>query len=397
MQTSTEITTMPLISALGLRRHDHPVPFPLNAERASLWFNARAAIWQGVHHLGLQPGSRVLVPAYCCGSELGVLLKCGLVPEFYRLRPDLTPDFDHLDVLCRTPAAALYIIHYFGFPHPMGSILTFAREHGLLMLEDNALGLYSCDDDGRPLGSFGEFAVFSFPKSLPLPDGGALVVNAPTVAGSAIPNGQEPAFLPVAGKMKYLIEQAVRWRHPRVANLAEVTIIDPVVTWMKWAAGIEKPPTEGHAAFQAKAELKPQRTAWKMSGLARRLMQCVDHTAVTAARRRNFQALLDGFEKTRGPAPLFRRLPPGCCPLFFPVVTKARAALRAFLAERGIGAQPIWGDHHDAVPHSSFPFETKLKDTVLGLPVHQDLNDTDMARIVQAVDDWSTSSFAATG
>src|SRR6267378_6294329 len=46
--------------------------------RHQLYYLARNAIWHGIKALGLKEGDEVLVPAYCHGVELDVLLARGL-------------------------------------------------------------------------------------------------------------------------------------------------------------------------------------------------------------------------------------------------------------------------------------------------------------------------------
>ena len=138
-----------------------PDPAPLDQGDVSFWYNGRAAIYQGVRCLGLRPGDRILVPAYTCGAEVSALLAAKLELDYYRQRPDLAPDLDHLDQLCRRPARALYVIHYFGRSQPLDSLLAFARERELLVIEDCAHALYSAEKTGTPLGTRGEISVFS--------------------------------------------------------------------------------------------------------------------------------------------------------------------------------------------------------------------------------------------
>ncbi len=51
-----------------------------------------------------------------------------------------------------------------------------AERHGLPLIEDCALSLLSSDGD-RPLGTTGDVGIFCLYKTLPVPNGGALVVN----------------------------------------------------------------------------------------------------------------------------------------------------------------------------------------------------------------------------
>src|SRR5207245_6549749 len=70
----------------------------------------------------------------------------------------------------------LYLIHYVGFPGPVQELSVACRARRLLLIEDCAQALLSnCAE--RPLGSFGDVAIFSIRKTLPVPDGGALVAG----------------------------------------------------------------------------------------------------------------------------------------------------------------------------------------------------------------------------
>lgn len=77
---------------------------------------------------------------------------------------------------------AIVVIHEFGYPHPgLRELLALARERGIPLIEDCAHSLDSTLD-GAPLGSFGDFAIFSLSKVAPVAAGGVLVVTADSSA-----------------------------------------------------------------------------------------------------------------------------------------------------------------------------------------------------------------------
>jgi hypothetical protein len=119
----------PLTRGWSWRPRAAPWPDP---RRSAFTFNARAALYLGVRLLGLRPGDAVLVPAYCCGAELGSLLHAGLRQVFYRVGPDLVPDLEHLDRQRDPSTRAILVIHYFGRPQPMQPLRELARRRGLL-------------------------------------------------------------------------------------------------------------------------------------------------------------------------------------------------------------------------------------------------------------------------
>lgn len=137
--------------------------------------SGRTAIALVVEALGLAPGDEVLVPAYNCGTEVDALLASGLRLRFVDcdarglLRPEA------LLASVSEGTRALYVIHPFGWPQPLNEIDEWRRAAGLRLIEDCALSLFSRYPDGAAIGSVGDVAIYSLPKSLPSGDGGLLV------------------------------------------------------------------------------------------------------------------------------------------------------------------------------------------------------------------------------
>ncbi len=109
----------------------------------------------------------------------------------------------------------------------MQALREFKQNHHISLIEDNAHGLYSKDSCGNSLGSLGDIAIFSFTKSLPTTDGGALVVN--NVCGiEPRTNGDIPDFFPIIkkfiGKASYQLIRKVRKKKPKTRFPAKRTI-----------------------------------------------------------------------------------------------------------------------------------------------------------------------------
>jgi len=58
---------------------------------------------------------------------------------------------------------AIMVYHQYGFPQKMDEIMEFARKKDLVVIEDCAHALAS-SYKGKPLGSFGDFSIYSFSK-----------------------------------------------------------------------------------------------------------------------------------------------------------------------------------------------------------------------------------------
>jgi hypothetical protein len=70
---------------------------------------------------------------------------------------------------------AMVVIHEYGYPHPrLAELCGIGRHRGIPVIEDCAHSLDS-SVEGVPLGSVGDFAIFSLSKVLPVSSGGILV------------------------------------------------------------------------------------------------------------------------------------------------------------------------------------------------------------------------------
>ena len=356
--------------------------FPYSTNGMSFWYGASQAIYQGIRIIGLQKGDRVLVPAYCCGNEIDPLIKAGLTLEFYRILPDLTPDFKHLHELRSGFPRALFITHFFGLSQPMDAILKFTHDNDILLIEDNAHGLFSSDSDGRELGCFGDFAAFSFTKSLPLTHGGGLIFNTNS-------NYRDPKTSRLPSKfsvgirkaeiLKEKIANSLGRNYPFLINTIDNKVLLPIIKQ------INKPKTffaMRKSAYKTKKmnslEFKMETADWSMLDATIAQLQDFDPTAIKRKRRNNFQLLLKSLDKNLYFEPLIKNLDQGCCPLFFPIRTRNPEALIKYLFRKGIITVPFWSYFHEKMPQQLFPFESELKKSVVVLPVHQELGEDDM-------------------
>lgn len=139
-----------------------------------LYFShARHALAHGLQIIGIAPGDKILFPGFVCRDLLSSLHSVGAVPVFYPVERDLTPGA--LDSM--PPAKAIVAINYFGFPQDLSPFQDYCLRTGATLVEDNAHGLFSRDSAGRWLGTRAEIGIFSLRKTVPLPDGAALVAN----------------------------------------------------------------------------------------------------------------------------------------------------------------------------------------------------------------------------
>lgn len=129
--------------------------------------------------IALEPGDEVLLPSFTFPSTANAFVLRGGVPRFVDIRRDtLNMDERLLSPSCTRRTRVISPVHYAGVPCEMDGIMVFARQKRLQVVEDAAQAL-GASYRGRPAGSFGDFAAFSFheTKNCICGEGGSLVIR----------------------------------------------------------------------------------------------------------------------------------------------------------------------------------------------------------------------------
>jgi perosamine synthetase len=136
-----------------------------------------AALHLAMLGCGAGPGDEVITTALSFVATPLAAMYTGARPVFADLEPN-SPNLDPADVERRiTPRTrAVIVVHYGGLPCDMEAFEALADRHGLSLVEDAAHAV-GARRHGRPAGSFGRYAAFSFQaiKLLTTGDGGMLV------------------------------------------------------------------------------------------------------------------------------------------------------------------------------------------------------------------------------
>ena len=137
--------------------------------------NGTGALLSAFFALDLPRGSEILAPSYTAWATTAPMQFFGYVPVFVDINPR-TMTFDLEDARRRlTPLTRAVIpMHSAGNPSDMDHICAFAKERGLVVVED-ACQAQGASLQGKPMGTWGSIGVFSFQASkiLPAIEGGA--------------------------------------------------------------------------------------------------------------------------------------------------------------------------------------------------------------------------------
>jgi len=155
--------------------------------KALLTHSCTAALEMAAILADIQPGDEVIMPSYTFVSTANAFVLRGGVPVFVDIREDTLNIDEQLIEAAITPRTkAIVPVHYAGVACEMDTIMTIARNHNLLVIEDAAQGVMATYK-GRPLGSIGDLGCYSFheTKNIISGEGGALLINNPAFADRA--------------------------------------------------------------------------------------------------------------------------------------------------------------------------------------------------------------------
>lgn len=354
------------------------------------YFSARYALSAGIQALGIKKGETVLLPAYNCGIEIEPFHYLEVNIDFYRVNYDLTFDIEDITRRMRKGVKAVLITHYLGFPQAVEEIRELCNKWNAYLIEDCAHALLS-SSNGKDLGTTGDISVFSLLKTLPVPNGGVLVINNPktrvqreecrpsvfsTLYYLADLKRQKTSSDNLATALMEYLVSSLFWHGVNVAKLAAAAVAK--VTGRKIVSFVRPD------SYVFKSEI----LNWGMSPLSINIINTTNFDLLKERRRDNFKHLLKRLFQSEIRQEFgfpIETLPNGVCPLFFPLLVKEdgkREYLYLALKEQGIASHPWWDRFHPAVPWEEFPEAVTLKERLLGIPIHQDLTFEHLDRII---------------
>lgn len=127
----------------------------------------------------IKPGDEVIVPSYTFVSSALAFVRQGAKIVFADSRKDHPGiDEDGIERLITPRTRLIVVVHYAGVACDMDKIVSLAAKYNLIIVEDAAQAIKSFYK-GKPLGSIGNFATFSFheTKNINSGEGGLLAIN----------------------------------------------------------------------------------------------------------------------------------------------------------------------------------------------------------------------------
>lgn len=115
----------------------------------------------GLVACGIGPGDEVIVPSFTFAATANAVALTGATPVFADIDPRtfcLDPASVEASITERT--TAIMPVHLYGHPADMAALQEIADRHALRIFEDAAQA-HGAAIDGKPVGTFGDFGMFS--------------------------------------------------------------------------------------------------------------------------------------------------------------------------------------------------------------------------------------------
>ena len=378
------IPLAPILSASSFRRASGArVHTVLDAGNYRLVTSGRVAIALALREIGVGAGDEVLVPAYHSASMVPPVLWRGAAPAFYRVHGDASVDLADLAAKIGPATRAVMVTHYFGFPQDMAPIRALCDARGIALIEDCA-HCFIGEQGGRTVGAWGDYAIASSMKFLPIYEGGALVSARHNLNNVALRSAGAGFEAKVA--LNSLERGFAYGRLPAVRAALWLPLRVKGVLW-----GLLKRQRGGPAAALApdssdsSFNFDPAWVDKRSSLFTRAMLKLAAPRRIRQLRRSHYARLAAAVQGLPGVRPLHPHLPDGACPWVFPLLVEHPEPMFARLKTLGVPLTRFGTPQWQGVDAATCANSAMLAHHVLALPCHQELREDEIAWLAQTL------------
>lgn len=385
---ATQHSPIPRLPVLGWQtfRGEHRAQVPSLLDRADLIHttSGRAAILLAMEALGVGAHSKVLVPTYHCPTMVAPIDALGAQPIFYPLDQNGSARLDWLEAMDCSGVQAILAAHFFGLPQPMAGLRRWCDLRGVALIEDCAHALFG-GSEGRPLGAWGDIAIGSLTKFMPVPEGGCMLLNATRFA--------KPRLRPARWRDQFkaaldIVEVGVMHRRLHGLNfvlssildgkrLLRRSVADPAATNEPVAGGSGSPEFDG---FVIDSDLAHR----ELSAPCRWVSSHTPRARNISRRRHNYRFLAHALGASKSLRPLMPALPEDSAPYVFPLWVERPDPGYAELRRLRMPVSR-WDRLWPGVPRLPGDVGVDWSSHVLQLACHQDLTEPELQRLADVL------------
>lgn len=149
--------------------------------------NGTVALHLALESLNIGVNDEVIVPDLTFAASVNAIIYTGAKPVLVDISVEtLNIDINQIENLITNKTKAIMVVHLYGNPCNMDSIIKIAKKYNLFIIEDCAEALGSLYKN-KPVGVFGDVATFSFygNKTITTGEGGMIIFKNSDIADKA--------------------------------------------------------------------------------------------------------------------------------------------------------------------------------------------------------------------
>jgi dTDP-4-amino-4,6-dideoxygalactose transaminase len=355
---------------------------PLEQGSLHFTYNARAAIYRLLRSLPRDNKRTVLLPAFHCFAVVEPVLRAGYQPIFYRICEDLSLDYKDLFGRLSDDVAAVFVIHYCGFPTSIDDIVFLKKRYDFYLIEDWAHSFIS-NEQGILTGDKGDASIFSFYKLVPSYAGGCVRINTPSLFDDKAT--RRLGIKKSAVIIKRLVEQLIDNTDDGILRSAFRYVERKRVTLKK----SNRQAFELGAGQVSDAYLFDDNLAFvRMPWFSRTILRGSDTGSIVRARRRNFEILHRYLQESGKLRKILQSLPENVCPWAYPVLVTERSRYDHVLRSQAVPVFTFGEVLHSALQYADPSVRASaefLSNSLMMIPLHQNLTSENMISICEKI------------
>ncbi|MBU0975838.1 MAG: DegT/DnrJ/EryC1/StrS family aminotransferase [Patescibacteria group bacterium] len=357
-----------------------------------LYESARTGLFFLLKELGVGKGDEVVLQAFTCVAAVNPIKWTGAKPIYVDVNPGTyNLDLNDLANKVNERTKAILVQHTFGYPAEIEKILDFAKTNGLFIIEDCAHTIGGMLK-GKPLGSFGDGAVFSLgrDKGISSSFGGVVATKRKLLGQKLI--GQEkflayPSKSWIRKQLLYTVTSFLTRKYYDTLSLGKL------IHLISFKLGLVSRSTEQvekrTGAFPRHAKSRMPNAFAKTALNQLHKLETINLSRLKISRL--YMKSLAGISGVKLPG---WELADGIFPLRFPLLVEKRDELVEYLSSRGVLA----GDWYDvpvapkdvdllaaSYQQGSCPNAESVSRSVVNLPVNVNMSESDTEKVIRLV------------
>jgi len=299
---------------------------------------ARHALAEALRAIGIKPGDRVALPQFICRDLLSSIHHLGAQVIYYPVDESLVP----IRFPTELDIKAIIAVNYFGFAQQLEPFYEYCRVNNAVLIEDNAHGFLSADENGAMLGTRASFGITSIRKTIRIADGASLSINDQTYIDRILPQ------LPATS------HKTLRPSITRIFSIIDRKFHLPIFRTMRTFARQFRKIKTGAAlpVSDPGSETEPLIIAAPHKSSLRNMTRL--NTKKEQARRRHLYKKLEIALVDLPLRPVYPSLPTGTIPYGYPFLSDDKTAKLAKKITARFGVEIIkWPDLPGAIEHGA--------------------------------------------